>query len=173
MIYKRKMQGKTNYKKRLITLKSRKLRLVVRKSLKNISAQIVQYYPDGDKVLFSAHTNELKKKYNWKAARRNMPSAYLLGLLIGKKAKQNNIQEAILDTGLTSSIKNSIISAVLKGALDTGLNITHSKDILPSEDRIKGKHIFEYSKINKEKFTRYNPENLLKDFEEVKLKVLK
>lgn len=173
MIYKRKLQRKTNYRKRLILLKSKKARLVIRKSLKNVLAQIVQYTPDGDKVLFSAHTNELKKKYDWKAARGNTPSAYLVGLLIGVKAKQNKIKDAILDVGLIKLTKNTIISAVLKGALDAGLNIAHSKDILPSEERIKGKHIAEYAKINKGKFTKYNPENLLKDFESVKSKILK
>ena len=34
--YKRKKEGKTDYKQRILLLKSRKLRLVIRKSLNNI-----------------------------------------------------------------------------------------------------------------------------------------
>ncbi len=157
MIYKRKLKGRTDYKKRMDLLKSRKLRLVIRKSLKNIWAQIIQFNINGDKVLLSAHTNELKK-YGWKSAKRNIPTAYLVGLLIGIKAKSKNIKEAILDIGFYRSIKGSIIYSLLKGAIDAGLKVPHSKDIFPSEDRIKGKHI---------------SEDIQKDFEEVKLKILK
>ena len=51
------------------------------------------------------------------------------------------IKEAILDIGLRSPIKGSIDYAALKGAVDGGLAIPHSKEVLPSEKRIKGEHI--------------------------------
>lgn len=172
MIYKRKSKGKTNYKKRITLLKSGKLRLVIRKSLKNIWAQIIQFNPDGDKVLLSAHSNELEK-YGWKLSKRNIPSAYLTGLLLGTKAKQKDIKEAILDIGFYRSIKGTIIYALLKGAIDAGLNITHSKEIFPTEERIKGKHILDYYNKNKERFTKHKPENLQQEFEGVKEKILK
>ena len=35
----------------------------MRRFSKNILAQVIEYNPDGDKVIVSAHTNELKKKY--------------------------------------------------------------------------------------------------------------
>lgn len=172
MIYKRKSEGRTNYKKRIGLLKSRKLRLVVRRSLKNIWAQLVQYYPDGDKVILSAHTNELKK-YGWKSAKGNTPAAYLTGLLVGVKAKKKDIKEAILDMGFYRPVQGSIIYALLKGAIDAGLKIPHTPEIFPKEDRIKGKHITDYYNKHKEKFTKHNPENLQKEFEEVKSKILK
>lgn len=139
MKLKRKSKGKTDYKKRLELIKSKKARLVVRKSLKNISAQLIEYHPGGDKILISAHTKELIKKYNF-PAKRNLPSAYLTGLLIASKARQKNIKEAILDTGLYVSIKGSIIYAVLKGAIDGGLKIPYSREILPKQERLLGKH---------------------------------
>jgi large subunit ribosomal protein L18 len=37
------------------------------------------------------------------------------------------------------------VFAVLKGALDAGLQIPHGKDILPSEGRLKGEHIAQYA----------------------------
>ena len=141
--FKRKRQGKTDYKKRLALLKSGKLRFVVRKSLKNILIQIVKYEPDGDKILVSAHSNQLKK-FGYKAHTGNKQSAYLTGLLAGVKAKKQNINEAILDLGLTPSIKNSVCYAAVKGAIDSGLNIPASKEILPEVtskeiDEIKNK----------------------------------
>ena len=138
--FKRKKLGKTNYRKRLKLLLAHKPRLVVRKSLKNILAQIVEYNEKGDKVILSAHSSELKK-YGYNGNKGNIPSAYLVGLLIGNKAKKKDIKELILDIGLQNSVKGSRIYSVLKGCIDTGLNIPHSKDILPMEDRIKGKHI--------------------------------
>lgn len=182
--FKRKIEGKTDYKKRLSLIESKKPRLIVRKTLKNLIAQIIEFHPEGDKVLVSAHTKELKKSYNW-IANKNIPSAYLTGLLLGSKAKKKNIKEVILDLGLNAPIKGSIIYAALKGAIDAGLKIPHSEDIFPTEERIKGQHIETYAKLlneNKEKyekqFSKYiknkaKPEEFIKYFEEVKSKILK
>lgn len=159
MKYKRKNKGQTNYKKRLELIKSKKVRLVVRKSLKNIIAQLVEYHPNGDKVIISAHTKELTKKYNF-PAKRNTPSAYLIGILIALKAKQKDIKHAILDTGLYQIVKGSILFAVLKGAIDAGLKIPFSEEIFPKQERIQGKH------------TKYT-EDQLKTIESIKSKLLK
>ena len=61
VMFRRKKEGRTNYKKRLTILLSNRLRLVVRKSLKNIQANIVDYDPKGDKIILSAHSSELEK----------------------------------------------------------------------------------------------------------------
>lgn len=157
MIYKRKKLGKTDYKKRLEYLKSDVPRLTVRKSLKNIWAQVIEYLPKGDKTILSAHTKELNKTYKW-TSKRNTPTAYLLGLLIGKKAIKNNTQKVILDTGLKKPVKGSIIYSFLKGVVDSGLNVPHSKEVFPPDDRVSGKHIKDFN---------------IKLFEEVKKKILK
>ncbi len=138
--YKRKRKGKTDYKKRLGLLKSNKLRFVVRRSLKNILIQIIKYEDTGDKVLISLHSNQLKK-LGWKFHKGNTPAAYLTGLLCGIKAKKQDINEAILDLGLSSSIKNSVCYAAIKGALDAGLKIPVSKEVLPQENRVDGEFI--------------------------------
>jgi len=139
--FKRRIEKKTYYKKRLALLKSGKVRLVIRKSLSNISVQFVNFKPEGDETIASAVSAELKK-FGWNRS-GNIPAAYLTGLLAGKKAKEKNVTEAVLDFGLQTSTKGSRIYAALKGALDAGINIPHSKDILPSDDRIRGKHISE------------------------------
>lgn len=138
--YKRKRLGKTNYKKRLNLLKSSKLRVVVRGSHNNFIVQLIKSELKGDKVVLSAYTRELIK-YGWNKHRGNVPSAYLAGYLLGKKAIKNNINEAILDVGLQSLTKGNRLYAALKGSVDAGLNIPYDNSMLPKEERIKGKHI--------------------------------
>src|SRR3989338_488998 len=145
--FKRKRIGKTDYRRRLKILLAHKPRLVVRKSINNMLAQIIEYNEKGDNVVASANSSELKK-YGWNGNRGNIPAAYLVGLLIGMKAKKKNIKELVLDAGLQTSVKGSRIYSSLKGCVDAGLDIPHSKDILPSEDRIMGKHIAKFD-VNK------------------------
>jgi len=139
MPLKRRRKKKTNYRKRLALIKSGKTRLVIRKSLSNISVQFINYKTEGDETIVSAFSTELKK-FGWNRT-GNLPAAYLTGLLAGKRAKDKKIGEAILDLGLHTPTKGSRLYAALKGVLDSGIKVPCSEDILPSEDRIKGKHI--------------------------------
>ena len=183
--FRRRREGKTNYHKRLKLLKSKKPRLVVRKSLNHHVAQIIVYDPKGDKTIVSAHTRELIRDFGWKGHTGNTPSAYLLGLLIGYKAKQAGIEEAILDIGLHPPTRGSSVFAVLKGAVDAGLNVPHSEKIFPEDYRIRGEHIANYAKALKEEdetlyrrqFGGYlvrglEPEKLPEHFDEVKAKII-
>ena len=61
MPFRRKRLGRTNYRKRLKLLVSNRLRFVVRKSLKNFHAAVVEYSPKGDKVLLAVSSNTLAK----------------------------------------------------------------------------------------------------------------
>src|SRR3989338_9885825 len=96
--HRRKRKGKTNYRKRIKLLLAGKPRLVIRKSIKNITAQIVRFTKKGDEVLATAHSRELEK-IGWSLPKGNTPSAYLVGLLIGQKAKKAGINDLILDIG--------------------------------------------------------------------------
>ena len=180
--FRRKRQGKTYYKKRLKILMSNKHRLVVRKSLKNIQASIVEYHSNGDKVLFTVNSKILTK-YGWKGDNGNLQSAYLTGLITGKKAVERGVQEVILDMGFNSSIKGSRLYAALAGAADSGLKIPFNPEILPTKERIAGEHISKYahaissnkSKYNQQ-FSNYlkkglNPEDIVKHFNEIKGKI--
>ncbi|ACS34485.1 50S ribosomal protein L18 [Thermococcus gammatolerans] len=183
--FRRRREGKTNYHKRLKLLKSKKPRLVVRKSLNHHIAQIIVYNPKGDRTIVSAHTRELIRDFGWKGHTGNTPSAYLLGLLIGYKAKKAGIEEAILDIGLHPPTRGSSVFAVLKGAVDAGLNVPHSEEIFPEDYRIRGEHVAEYAKaLKQEDETLYRkqfggylvkglePEKLPEHFEEVKAKII-
>lgn len=155
--YRRRREGKTNYKKRLNLLKSRKSRVVVRKSNRYITMELIEYNPIGDKVLVYCHSHELKK-FNWKFSMKNTPAAYLTGFLFGKKCKKKNLNEGILDTGLYTNVKGSKIYSALKGAIDAGLKIPCSEEVFPDESRIRGEVISKFLKN----------EEMVKKFEETK-----
>lgn len=180
--HRRKREGRTNYKKRLNLLKSRTPRLVVRRSTRTITAQVIKFNPDGDQVLASASSKSIAK-LGWKAYGANMSAAYLVGYLLGKSAQAKGCEQAVLDLGLDNSMRGSKLYATLKGALDAGLNVNHSEDVLPSEERVNGTHIAKYAETLKADQEKYNkqfsaylkqgvqPENLTNLFAEVKKKI--
>jgi large subunit ribosomal protein L18 len=163
MPFRRRREGKTDYKKRLKLLLSKKPRLVVRRSLKYITAQIVKFEPGKGDTTLVAVTSRNLKKLGWRYACDNLPSAYLTGLSIGVKALEKGIKEAVLDIGLYRSIKGTRIYAVAKGAVDAGLKINVNEKMFPGEERIRGEHIANYL----QKF-----KDIVKDFEEIKEKIL-
>lgn len=132
--------------------------------------------------MVSAHSSELKE-LGWKAACGNMPAAYLTGLLIGKRAKEKGVENAILDIGLSARGPGSRIFAAAKGALNAGLAIPIGKEVLPADDRIHGNHIATYSKlvssepeVYKKKFAVYlknnlKPEDVESNFTTVEAKI--
>ena len=122
--FRRKRKGFTNYRRRLKILTSNKPRLVVRKSLKNIQADIVEYNKKGDIVKVAYHSSGLKK-LGWNYGTGNLPAAYLVGFMLGAMAKAANVNEAVFDIGLNKPVKGSRIYAVLAGALDVGLKVPH------------------------------------------------
>ncbi len=174
--FRRRREGKTNYRKRLALLKSGKPRLVFRKSNRHCIVQVVKYACKGDVSVVYITTKKLTE-YGW-LGKANIPSAYLCGYLAGKLALKKGIKEAVLDIGLIAPIKGSLPFAALKGALDAGMQIPHSPEILPSEERIKGMHIEKYaSSLSEEeckkRFSEYfknkiDPRKLSEHFEKVK-----
>ncbi|MFT7615453.1 MAG: large subunit ribosomal protein L18 [Candidatus Woesearchaeota archaeon] len=177
--FKRRIEGKTDYRKRLSLLKSGKTRLVIRKTVQNIIAQLVAYEPDGDKILANVQSIQLKK-LGLKVVNGNIPTAYLTGLLLAKKAKEAKVTEAIVDLGVQYLTSKARIYALIKGARDGGLNIHASDEVLPTEDRVSGKHIEGYAtllKENKEAYQRQfglylksgiDPEKISAEFAKIK-----
>ncbi|MGC9170167.1 MAG: 50S ribosomal protein L18 [Thermoproteus sp.] len=181
---KRRRMGVTNYRKRRKLVVSKLPRLVVRKTNKHIIAQIVVARPQGDETLVGLDTRYLAK-FGWKGDENNTAAAYLLGLAIGYKALAKGVRKAILDIGLHRPTPQSRVFAVLRGALDAGLEVPHDEDVLPEDDRISGAHVAEYAERlkseneeeYKRRFSRYlqrglAPEELPKHFEEVKNKII-
>jgi large subunit ribosomal protein L18 len=182
---KRRREGKTNYYRRYrMVISGRKIRAVVRRTNKHIIVQITKFEATGDKTLVAV-TSKALRKYGWLGDLKNTPAAYLTGFLAGLLAKKAGISHAILDIGLHPSVKGSRIYAAVKGLIDAGVEIPVSSEVLPSEDRISGKHIAAYSSSleneNPEKYNRIfsgilsrglNPKKLPEHFLEVKNKIL-
>ena len=159
--YRRKREGRTDYKSRLNLLKGKTDRLVIRHTNTKMVLQIVRYDSDGDKVLLTVNSSELKKM-GWSHSCKNIPAAYLSGLLLAKRAKEKKVSKAILDLGLKSPLKGSKVFSALKGVIDGGLNVPASEEVFPSEERIKGEHVASY--LDKHK-------SIVDDFEKLKNKI--
>lgn len=141
--FRRIRERKTNYRKREKLLIGKKDFVTVNVSDQNVSAQLIRPELLGDKVMASVHSNELLS-YGWKGSRKNIPSCYLVGLLLGKKCIQKKITRAILYIGKRHFTTK--IAACLKGMSEAGLEMPFSEEILPTEERIQGNHIAEYAK---------------------------
>jgi large subunit ribosomal protein L18 len=175
--FRRKREGRTDYSKRLFMLKAKRPRLVVRKSLRCLVLQVVEFDAKGDKIVAGFNTSSLKK-HGWKYSTSSLPAAYLGGLMLGKLAQAKHLKEAVLDIGMLTSVKGSKIYAAVKGAIDAGLTIPCNKEMFPSEDRISGKHIVDYSKSSKTstQFNVLKNQNLcdiVKEFTTLKQKIIK
>ncbi len=182
--FRRRREGRTDYKLRLGLIRSGKRRAVVRCSNMYVQVQIVESRSSGDFVSVAASSRELLK-LGWKGGRGNLPSAYLTGLLAGRRAMAKGVGEAVLDVGLRRSTKGSRVYAALKGMADSGLVVPHSEEILPPIGRLTGSHISEYAKgllsessdAYKKRFSRYlgsglKPEDLPGHFEQVKAQLM-
>jgi len=130
-----------------------KYRLVVRFTNKDIIAQIVYATLNSDRVLTAAYARELKQdRYGVKVGVHNYAGAYATGLLVARRVlKKLNLDSiytgtpktdgsyylvkeiagqrkpftVLLDVGLARTSTGAKIFAVLKGAVDGGLEIPH------------------------------------------------
>ncbi|MCS7131106.1 MAG: 50S ribosomal protein L18 [Hadesarchaea archaeon] len=182
--FRRRREGKTDYRQRLKLLRSGKPRFVVRISLNHVVAQVVRADPAGDLTLASAHSKELSK-FGWKGNTSNTPAAYLVGLLCGYRALRAGVTECVLDIGMHAPTAGAKVFAALMGALDAKLQIPHSEEILVKEERLRGEHIARYAaKLRSEdegtyrlRFSEYlkrglEPERLPEHFNEVKRAII-
>ena len=181
--FRRRREGKTNYRSRRALVLSGVPRLVIRLTSQHAIAQVIEAEAVGDRVVVSAHSRELAKNYGWLGNCGNIPSAYLTGLLCGFKAMANGVDKAFLDIGLHIPSKGTRIFAALNGVIDAGVEVPHSEDILSDEDRLSGKHIADYAsqlasepEVYKQMFSAYlkkglRPEEIPERFSAVKDKI--
>lgn len=144
---------------------------------------MIQAELDGDQTLASAFSKELSN-FGWKGQTSNTPSAYLVGLLGGFRAKKTGVEECILDIDRHVPVPEAKIFAALKGTLDAGVTISHEEDVIPSEERIQGRHIAQYAESLKSddeayqnQFSKYlendlAPEDLPEHFNQVKQAII-
>ncbi len=156
-IYRRRRMGVTDYRARKKIITSSVPLLAVRVSSKNVSAQFIKPRAVGDEVVSAAHSRNLKK-LGWKGSLKSVPACYLLGLLAGKRAKEQGIEKAYLYNGLSKFVNGSRVSALVKGVKEAGVDVPMADDVAPSEESVSGKATAEYAKSllaeNKEKYSK-------------------
>jgi large subunit ribosomal protein L18 len=140
--FRRRRQGRTDYRLRARLLRGGKARAVVRKTLNQVIVQIVEPSTGGDVVLATATARDLVKA-GWSAGTGNLPAAYLTGFLAGKRAAAKGVSEAVLDIGAHKPTKGGRVFAALQGLLDSGIAVPHSPEVLPTKERLRGSHIAE------------------------------
>ena len=138
--FRRRRELRTDYYARKKLLTARETRAVVRRSNKNISIQFADFAMEGDKIIASATTKELKAM-GWEYSCSSVPAAYLVGYLAGKRAIKEGVEYAVLDIGMQKVQHGGVLFATVSGMIDAGLEVPCSEDVLPEEDRIYGKHI--------------------------------
>jgi large subunit ribosomal protein L18 len=145
----RRREARTDYHQRLRLLKSGKPRLVARTSNKHVRAQLMTTGPQGDHTLASAHSSDLRD-FDWEAPTGNLPAAYLNGYLVGKRALEDGLEEAVLDIGLNTATPGNKVFAVQEGAIDAGLEVPHNESVFADWSRTRGEHIADYAEMREE-----------------------
>ncbi len=172
----RRRDSLTNYPKRLGLVKSNVPRMVVRKSAKHVLVQFIEYADGGDRTIVSAMSKELSK-FGW-PERCNTPTAYLTGMLAAKKAMGKGVKSSVLDIGLQTPSKGSVLFAAAQGAIGAGVSLAVGEGMSDAA-REKGAHIESFAKALKgkpeyeKKFSAYikagvQPEQISGLFEKAK-----
>ncbi|HDS45036.1 MAG TPA: 50S ribosomal protein L18 [Methanomicrobia archaeon] len=141
--FRRRREGKTDYRRRLRLLLSRIPRVVVRPSNRYIRMQLITTEPVGDHTLISVSSSELHA-FGYSGSLSSCCAAYLTGLVFGTRARRSGYEAGILDIGRQTPIHGSNVYAALKGAVDSGMIIPHDPAVFPAEERLTGVHIGAY-----------------------------
>jgi len=181
----RRREGKTDYYKRYRLVSSGHHIYIVRKTNRYVLVQVVKPSVKGDLTIAAAHSMELVKKYGWRGGTKNVPAAYLTGLLASLRALRAGIKYAAPYIGLHKPTRGAKVFAAIKAANDVGLKVPVSNEVVPSENRLRGEHIAAYAKALKEtnpdlyfkRFSLYlakgfEPILLPEHFDEVRSKVI-
>jgi len=139
--FRRRREGKTDYRVRLKLLKSNQPRAVVRFSRGRVLVAVTTYDPTGDRVVAAAESAELPKIGYPTHGLVSTPAAYLTGYLAGLRAKAAGHETAVLDAGLKRPTEGGRLLSALKGLLDAGIEIPHGGAAFPKADRLNGTHL--------------------------------
>ncbi|MGI0091865.1 MAG: 50S ribosomal protein L18 [Nitrososphaerales archaeon] len=145
-IFRRRREGKTDYRKRRGIIVGKQPFLSVRVSGRYIYAQVLRPTPSGDLTICSASSRDLTKKFGWRGSSKNLPGAYLTGFYLGQLAQVSSVKSVIVYSGVGRFIHGSRIASVIDGAKEAGMEIQVDEKTLPDESRVKGSHIAEYAK---------------------------
>ncbi len=158
--FRRRREGKTNYHVRYKLILSKKPRVVVRKSNASTTLQLVVAEMKGDKTLLTVNSRELRD-FGYTFSTGNLPAAYLTGLVFGKKMLALGQDMGIADIGLHASTRGNRVYAAIKGVVDAGVDVPHSPEVFPDDERVRGEHIKEHTGAD-----------IVAQFEQVREKIL-
>jgi len=161
--FRRRREGRTNYRKRLALLLSKKPRMVVRRSNSDVLIQLVEFSREGDRTVLTCSARMLKE-YGYELSFKSVPAAYLAGLLFGFRALAQGYDEAVLDIGLTTSTKGGRVYAAVKGALDAGLYVPCDEGMFPEDARLMGEHISNHRGLDIPSIVRDAKERIMKEY---------
>ena len=157
LVKRRRAEGKTDYRKRLVLLTGQATRLVVRKSNRYIILQLIESKHAQDKVIFTMSTQSLLDN-GWPQEKagslKSISAAYLAGFALGKKMHAQIKGRVILDSGLIPTSKGSRVYAAVQGAVDGGLSIPFSKEVAPPQEKIERVEFFKKVKTQIEGGTK-------------------
>jgi len=139
--FRRRREGKTDYRVRLRLLKSGMPRAVVRFSDRRVRVAIMRFDPVGDRVVASAESAELGRLGFPAASLSSTPAAYLTAYLAGLRSKSAGEESVVLDAGIHHPTEGGRLSAALKGLLDAGVEVPHGEGVFPSSERLNGAHL--------------------------------
>ncbi len=150
-IRRRRKECKTDYLSRLKLLKSRRPRMVFRKTNRYILAQYVISKEAQDKIEFGVSSKALLK-YGWpesaKGSLKSISASYLTGYLVGKEIQNKKLDAPIVDFGMIKTLHKTKVYAFIKGMIESGIEIPCDEKCFPEENRIKGEHM--KNKVNVE-----------------------
>lgn len=138
--FRRRREGRTDYRRRLHILQGRTTRLVVRRSNRFVTVQFVDFDARGDVVRAGATSKDLST-LGWDRSSAATPAAYLTGFLAAQRAKKMGIARAVVDLGHFTPVPGGRLFAAVKGVLDAGIEVPHDPEVLPDEKRIQGEHL--------------------------------
>ncbi|HEV2316468.1 MAG TPA: 50S ribosomal protein L18 [Thermoplasmata archaeon] len=139
--FRRRREGRTDYRQRLRLLLSERPRAVVRISNSRVLVSLTVFDPAGDRVIAAAESSELSTLGFPGSSLRSTPAAYLTGYLAGLRAKGQGTTGAVLDAGLRHPTGGGRVLSALKGLLDAGIEVPHGERSFPPADRLNGKHL--------------------------------
>ncbi|MCI4358004.1 MAG: 50S ribosomal protein L18 [Thermoplasmata archaeon] len=139
--FRRRREGRTDYRSRLKLLKSGQPRAVVRFSERRVIVALTAYDPTGDRVIASAESGELTAVGFPASSLSSTPASYLTGYLAGLRARSAGASEAVLDSGIRRPSQGGRLLGALRGLLDAGLSIPHGEGSFPGADRLNGAHL--------------------------------
>jgi large subunit ribosomal protein L18 len=139
--FRRRREGKTDYRQRLRLVKSEVPRAVVRFTNRRVLVAVEAFDPAGDRVVGAAESPELTEVGFPEKSLTSTPAAYLTGYLAGLRVVAAGESEAVLDAGLLRPTRGGRLLGALQGLLDAGLEIPHGDAGMPPKERLSGAHL--------------------------------